>query len=262
MHRDLLSSLLAASILAAMATPSSAGYVDFLVGSAPAGSLIIQPGSPIAGGNISVIAALGEGTNANDGVASQIASGLLSFTTGAFLNADAHGNRFYEAGGSVVITGTFDGFTGTLLSGSFVGPNPVELQNLGSGSFRLLGGEISGTLAPALASFYDFNSTIGGGFSLLAGGRGATPTVNSGNIAMETEGVFGPSAAVPEPSSLALCGVAGLAGLGYAPRAGRLTPRGLPTDSPGHRALVRGPGGHGPGGGAILISNLIIIPNK
>jgi hypothetical protein len=207
MNRLASTALLAAVVLTVTAAPSSAGYLDFFIGTAPAGSVVISPGSPITGSNISVTDILGEGTNANDGVGLSVADGKLSFTTGAFLGADSHGNQTFDNGGSVVITGTVDGFTGTLFNGKFDGPEPIQLLNLGHNKFRLVGGEVIGTVAPALAKYYDFLATSTGGFSLLVGGTGVTPTVNSGNIALETDGHFPTPNAVPEPASLCLVGL-------------------------------------------------------
>lgn len=222
MYRTLRTALLAALALLASAAPSSAGFIDFVVGTtAPGGSFTVAP-TGVAGTGILVSSAVGQGTNANNGVSSPITNGMLNFSTGVLVSTDALGDQFYATGGNVTITGTAQGFTGTLLSGFFSGQNLVELQNLGNNSFRLLGGQITGTVAPELASFYNFNTAASnlGGFSLLVGGTGANPTVNSGNIAMTASGTFSPQA-VPEPSTLAGAALATLAGLGYAWRRGR-----------------------------------------
>ncbi len=198
--------LVATLVLIASAAPSTAGFIDLSVGTTgPGGSLTIAS-TGIIGTGITVVSAQGQGTNANDGVTSPITNGVLNFSTGAFLSTDSSGNRFYANGGSVTVTGTAQGFTGTLLSASFSGTNPIQLQNLGNGNFELLGGSLLGTVAPALASFYNFDQLASnqGGFSLLLGGVGATPTVNSGDLAMTTSGVFNPLASVPEPASLSL----------------------------------------------------------
>lgn len=213
MHLCLRSALFATLALVASAAPTSAGFIDFAAGSTgPGGSFSIGPNGITATG-ISVTSAAGQGTNANSGVSTAITNGVLNFSTGALLSTDAAGDRFFASGGPVTITGTSQGFTGTLLNSTFSGAN-VELQNLGGDTFRLVGGAINGTVATALSSFFNFDTASSnlGGFSLLVGGTGIAPSVNSGNIANSTSGVFAPAAgAVPEPASLALLAT-GLAG--------------------------------------------------
>lgn len=217
LHQCFRTAVLAAAAFLASAAPTSAGFIDFFAGTTIPGGTLTIGSTGVVGTGIQVTSAQGQGTNAHDGLSAVITNGLLNFSTGALLSTDSKGNQFYANGGSVTITGTTQGFTGTLLSGTFSGTNAVELQNLGSGTFRLLGGQITGAVAPALASYFNFDTTASnvGGFSLLLGGTGATPRVNSGNVAMTTGGTFS-TAAVPEPSTVVMAGASGLFGLAYA----------------------------------------------
>ncbi|MCA1686335.1 MAG: PEP-CTERM sorting domain-containing protein [Planctomycetia bacterium] len=215
MPRNFRTALLTALALLATAAPSSAGFIDFFAGTTVTGGSLAVTDGGVTGAGISVTSALGESTAANAGVTSPVTNGVLNFSTGALLSTDAAGDRFYATGGPVTITGMAQGFTGTLLAATFSGP-ALELQNLGNNSFRLLGGQLTGTVAPALASFYNFNTADSnlGGFSLLMGGTGANPTVNSGNIAVTAAGSFGVTA-VPEPATVAMAATAVPFGLGY-----------------------------------------------
>ncbi len=206
--------LLASLAFIATATPSYSAYIDLFVGTTTGGTVSVSS-TGVVGTGISVGFAQGQGTTANDGGNLSITNGLLSFSTGALTSTDTAGNQFFADGGSrLTITGTVGNFTGTLLSATFSGSNPIELMNQGNGITELLGSSIFGTMAPALGSYYNFNTTTSnlGGFSLLLSGLGASPTVNSGNIDMAASGTFIPNGtSVPEPASMAMLAI-GLVG--------------------------------------------------
>jgi len=223
MRFHLRTALFAAVTLIGSAAPSTAGFLDFTLGTTTSGGAFTIGANTVQGSGIMVTSAAGQGTNSNDGVTTPVTNGVLSFTTGNLVSTDALGNQFYANGGSVTVTGTFQGFTGTLFSGSFTGGN-VQLQNQGGNNFRLLGGEVTGSIAQPLASFYNFNmaSSTLAGLSILVGGPGSTPTVNSGNLALTTLGTFSPAAGtVPEPASFVLLAT-GLVGAGAVARRKRL----------------------------------------
>jgi hypothetical protein len=205
-----------------------AGSVDFellpAAGYSPA--LSYQGGAaPLVGTGLYVDAVIGQGTPLNGGAA-LTAQATLSFSTGNLLATTSNSWEF-AAGGSFSIVGTVPGLVNsptTLFSGTFTGDTTIV--DLGDGTFKVLGGAVTGTLIPALANEFGLQTpdTYPGGLSVLFQGSELPPggftdtTFNSGNFA---------TFAAPEPASWVLLSV-GATGLlllrrtRFARQAGRL----------------------------------------
>ncbi len=155
--------------------------------------------------------------------------GSVAFTTGALTSFTGLSSATYGAGGSVTITsgGTFGTATGggvpngtTIFSGTFSGPTTLT-QLVGSGFARcqptvkycyLLSGPISGTIDPAVLSFFglgNFSNSNGLFLSLAVGFNDSVTIDNDGAI---EGGAASVAVVVPEPGTLALFGT-GLVGL-------------------------------------------------
>ena len=130
-----------------------------------------------------------------------------------------------QAGDMLRVTGSLDGGT----TGDFTGPDEqdtFQFTSVGSSTFNVLSvtpGSASSVvvfltrITNGQSTFFNaltFTGPQSNAFGTLSAGTYRADIVPNGNIGTVSYS-FGVSTAVPEPSSLALCGVAGIVGLGY-----------------------------------------------
>jgi len=144
--------------------------------------------------------------------------GTLSFTTGSIVSGSL--SSLTKAGesvqfnpGTLTITGSFAGFTGTLFSGSFGNPNGpitwtlVSIQ--GTGKNKIYNYDLTGAIS---GTWYSGITVTGATTQLLFSTKGHPYT--GGSIGLESGASF---LATPEPGTLSLMGT-GLVGLGLTVR--------------------------------------------
>lgn len=132
--------------------------------------------------------------------------GTVSFSTGALSSGSLQMGGTFAAGGSFSIesNGSNGLPTGVLFSGSFSGPVTWTLTTLANGTHNYtLTGVLTGTMGSATVNGVTVQLTINTGKGFFNG----STTISGGDTTIST-------AAVPEPSTLALfgAGVIGLAG--------------------------------------------------
>jgi hypothetical protein len=177
--------------------------LDFTIPSFAGGSISYGGGTtdPLIGTSIQVTSLVGIDGSQNSGVTLGCGSCYLNFTTGSLVS-DSSGTYTFGSGGTFTLTGTVAGFTGTLLSGSFLS---ATLSN--SGFFDFENALFMTAVNPAITSYYGMPPTppnYGGGLSILfAGTTGANNSVTSSQIYSGNIGT-----AVPEPASIILLGTA------------------------------------------------------
>src|SRR5467141_1267405 len=115
--------------------------------------------SPLVGSGIVVDSVVGLGTPSNDGVALPCIACTLDFTTGANI-----GGWSWAGGGSITITGTADGASGTLMTGSFDSASVLPQGN----SFQIAGAAFTDTKDSNLTTFFGLppGATWAGNFIL------------------------------------------------------------------------------------------------
>ena len=185
--------------------------LDFHV---PAGTILVpQTGvisyggglDPLIGSGIVVDSVVGLDTPSNDGVVLPCISCTLDFTTGANT-----GGWNWAGGGTITITGTADGATGTLMTGSFDSASVIAFGD----TFKIAGAAFTDTKDSTLTTFYGLppGGPFAGNFGLTFFARGL-PEGSSFSSSRVTSGDVTNTTTVPEPAALLLLG-AGLAGIG------------------------------------------------
>ena len=200
-------------LMVAFGVVASADTIDFAVpGTQPLTAKIWYSGGNTAlqGSGIAVSTLSGLGTLLNNGVAANCAGCLLSFQTGIRTSATSVPISTWNFGGGapswIQIVGTFNGYTGTLLSGTFASASVQAAGNV----FKVAIASFVNTVNPAVSSFFGLQSgpyagNFNIGFTATANAPGSfqstgirgAPGVQSGNLTTNP---------VPEPISIVLLG--------------------------------------------------------
>jgi hypothetical protein len=212
-RRTGLAALAGLAILLIGGSAAQASFeIDFNIPSNAGGTIGYDGsfGGILKGTNITVDSVSAKGGNGQPTLA--VASGLLNFSTGAYLGTDISGNfRFFTtAGSSLTITGTTSATGGTQDQLTAVLTGTATVQELAGGALLLTDSAFFSSSIPAVASYFGGPTDVPGYYGTLAvlftpgtSGFGATGNgftdgfISSGNV-----GVL----PTPVPSSVVLLG--------------------------------------------------------
>jgi hypothetical protein len=181
--------------------------IDFAIPAPNAGTISYAGGTtnPLVGTGITVASVVGIMTPMNNGTTLTITNGVLAFTTGNFVNNVGNTSNF-AAGGSLTITGTAGAVaSGTLLSGTFVSAQVVNL----SGTSKVTVDMAIDPLNAALAAFFGVNPspvTTAINLSFTLASPATPPTAFTSNAVLSGDAAVTATATavVPEPGTMLL----------------------------------------------------------